>query len=340
MLHRFLILAGFVLTGCVHMVAPEPACDLHQYLVFSGPVQEESRFEPSGAAWDRLKDRYIIFNDKDDEPPVYIYEYNKMPGKLEIVDSLIMQKEDGAPIQVKKFEDASASLAKDGVIYAVTSCDRDNNAYNMLLRITLSQVGKAVFEEVPCFKEALRELRELLGVKYMKIEAMALSPGDKYLYLGIREVGAEYKYSQRIVMIWRIGLESGSMRPEKVFEMETRCILGRVEGISSLEYDPIKGRYLMLTSFEGEGNSKEDVGGHLWALDRESLEHKDGDVPGKAALLASFSHKAEGVSIDGRGGILIVFDDDASRKEKDEKKAREQNRFNIKQNQAYYLFMR
>jgi hypothetical protein len=340
MLHRFLILTGFFLAACVHTVAPEPASDLYPYLVFGGPVQEDARFEPSGAVWDRLGNRYIIFNDKDDEPPVYIYKYNEVPGELELVDTLIIQNEDGAPIKVKKFEDASASLAKDGVIYAITACDREDSAYNVLLRVTLSQVGKPVFEEVPGFKEALTKLRELLGVPYMKIEAMALSPGDKYLYLGIREVGAEYKHPQRVVMIWRIGLEGGSTRPEKVFEMETRWILGRVEGISALEYDPIKGRYLMLTSFEGEGNSKEDVGGHLWALDRESLEHRDGGIFGKAALLASFSHKAEGVSIDGHGRLLIVFDDDASRKEKNWKKAREQNQFNIMQNQAYYLFMK
>jgi hypothetical protein len=64
MVRKFLILTMLTLAVLVRAAAPEPGSGLHQYLVFSGPVQEGSRFEPSGAAWDRLSNRYIIFNDK------------------------------------------------------------------------------------------------------------------------------------------------------------------------------------------------------------------------------------------------------------------------------------
>ncbi|MGD9022914.1 MAG: esterase-like activity of phytase family protein [Deltaproteobacteria bacterium] len=312
----------------------------HEYLVFSGPVQQESRFEPSGVAWGGTDNRFVIFNDKDDEPPVYVYKHNEMSGRLELLDNLSVYREDGSRIKIKKFEDASASLANDGTIYVVTSCDRDDRPYNVLVRMTLDDAGKAAFEEMTHLTEALNSLRTLSGFPYMKVEAMALAPGDKYLYLGIREVGADHKHPQRVVMIFRLDLGDESKRLEKVFEMETQGLVGRVEGISSLEYDPMRGEYLMLTSFEGKGNSKKDVGSHLWAIERNSLEQNHGETSGKAELLASFSHKGEGVAVDGHGRILVVFDDDASRKEEDEKEAQKQDRFNIRQNQAYYLFMR
>ena len=231
-------------------------------------------------------------------------------------------------------------MDREGVFYAVTSCDRDNKPYNVLLKISFNQVGKAAFEEMPCFRVAIKKMKELLDAPYMKIEALALSQEDKYLYFGVREVGDSYKSPERVVMIWRLELKNMSKRPAKVFEMNTQDILGRDEGISSLEYDPVRKRYLMLTSFEKDGNSKDDVGSHLWAIDRESLEQEHGKVFEKAELLSSFSHKAEGVSIDGQGRILVVFDDDFYRKEKDEKKAQERNQFNIMKNQAHYLFMK
>lgn len=334
------IIIALILVIPFTVVAQEQGIDPNQYLILNGPIQEDSSFEPSGVAWDRLTRRYIIFNDKDDEPPIYIYGYDEKSEELKLIENLSIQQNNSGTIEVKKIEDASASLDREGVVYAVTSCDRDDKPYNVLIRISLNQAGKSVFEEMPSFREAIKKLKELLDVSYIKIEALALSPVDKYLYFGVREIGDSYKYPKRVVMIWRLEFKKMSKRPKKIFEMNTQGILGRGEGISSLEYDPVRKRYLMLTSFEKEGNSKDDVGSHLWAIDREYLEQEHGKIFKKAELLSSFSHKAEGVSIDGQGRILVIFDDDSYRKEKDEKKAQKRNQFNIMKNQAHYLLMK
>ncbi|PLX98205.1 MAG: hypothetical protein C0623_12840 [Desulfuromonas sp.] len=297
------------------------------YLTMKGPHARAARFEPSGLA--HQGENLFVFNDKNDEPPVYLYHLQE---GLFLIENIPLRTADGRIIEARKFEDASASNRGSREIYAVTSYDRPDPAYNRLIKISPRSGGGWSSEELPELGAKLAELRERLNTPYMKIEAFALSRDDRAAYVGVREIGPSYKEPSYVVMIWKLPIVDGGDPLEKVLEVDTVKRFGRAEGISALEYDGLRKRYLMLTSYEGE--SIDALGGHLWAIPEDLLEKGTGDCD--IEVLRSFLHKPEGVAVTEDGRIVVVFDDDSSRKEGDPERADREGKFNVYQNEAFY----
>jgi hypothetical protein len=320
---KFLTLLCLIsLWGCSTGIPVEDS-----YLTIKGPLARAARFEPSGLA--RQGENLFVFNDKNDEPPVYLYQ---LKDSLFLIENIPLLTADGLTIEARKFEDASASRRGSQAIYAVTSYDRPDPAYNRLIKISPRPGGGWSSEDLPELGAKLAGLRERLNTPYMKIEAFALSRDDRVAYVGVREIGPSYKEPSYVVMIWRLPIAVGGDPLEKVLEVDTVKRFGRAEGISALEYDGFRKRYLMLTSYEGEGIDA--LGGHLWTIPEELLEGKK-DV-GDIEVIRSFLHKPEGVAVTEDGRILVVFDDDSSRKEGDPERADREGKFNVYQNEAFY----
>jgi hypothetical protein len=316
------LLCLLALCGCSSGIPVEDA-----YLTIKGPRARTARFEPSGLA--RQGENLFVFNDKNDEPPVYLYQ---LKGSLSLIENIPLLTKDGLTIEARKFEDASASRNGSQAIYAVTSYDRPDPAYNRIIKISLRPGGGWSSEILPELGAKLAELRERLNTPYMKIEAFALSRDDRVAYVGVREIGPSYKEPSYVVMIWRFPVAVGGDPLEKVLEVDTVKRIGRAEGISALEYDGFRKRYLMLTSYEGEGIDA--LGGHLWAISEERLEGEtdDGDIE----VIRSFQHKPEGIAVAKDGTVIVVFDDDSARKEGDPERADREGKFNVYQNEAFY----
>ncbi len=319
-----LLLCLIPLWGCSAGIPVEDT-----YLIMKGPLARTDRFEPSGLAFQG--EGLFVFNDKNDEPPVYLYQ---LEDSLSLIEKIPLLAADGFVVEARKFEDASASRNGSHDLYAVTSCDRPDPAYNRLVKMSLRSGGGWSFDNLPGFESKVAKLRERLDTPYLKIEAFALSRDDMHAYVGIREIGPSYKEPAFVVMIWRFPIAEGGEPLEKILEIDTLKRFGRAEGISALEYDGFRKRYLMLTSYEGKEGRIDDVGGHLWAISEELLEggKEDGDIE----VIRSFIHKPEGVAVAKDGRIIVVFDDDASRKEADPERAIREGKFNVEQNEAFY----
>lgn len=297
--------------------------------IFSGPVSGESRFEPSGAAWDGASGRLLVLNDKSDEPPVYLYSLEqdrrlRLEGQFAVLDAM------GNPIEAKKFEDLTTTN-QPGRFLAVTACDRPDPAYNKLLAIEMSS-GAPVFEELSFFPEVIEKLHQEIGYPFLKIEGLAMSRDGKTLYLGIREVGPDYKNPQYIVSVWGLDLSDPSMKLYNVFTFDLTQVIGRDVGLSAMEIDPDSKDLLFLTSYEVDDTAS-GVGGHLWSTSSTP------PFPLPRSPLAEFNNKPEGLATMSNGKLIITFDDDNVRKEADPEKAAAFNKFPIKANQAFYVIM-
>ncbi len=85
--------------------------------------------------------------------------------------------------------------------------------------------------------------------------------------------------------------------------------VGRKVGVSSIEYDAVGQRLLLLTSYEGAG----EVGAFVWVLPDKAdgsignTPHLVRDAAGAPFLL---THKAEGMAVLSPGRIFVIHDDD------------------------------
>jgi hypothetical protein len=305
-----------------------------KYFMIQGPDDPDSRFEPSGAAYDSETGRVIVFNDKSDEPPVHVYEPDP-ETVLSLVSAYEPTGADGESVSVKKFEDAAASDYKSGEFYAVTSWDRPDEAYRKLLRFSIRD-GVPVLVDDESLALDVESLIKKTGHNYVKIEGLSVMPSDGSLVVGIREVGPDFEHPTRLVSLWKLTPGSAGHPAKLLMEFDTIEIIGREEGVSGIEYDPVGGRYLMTTSYEGAGYTTQDVGGHLWVIDAAALEGCIEVEPEYAVeAVAEFSHKPEALYIDKEGVVVVLFDDDDDRKEPDPEKAAKLGRFCMRQNQAF-----
>jgi len=157
----------------------------------------------------------------------------------------------------------------------------------------------------------------------LKVEGLALTPDEKHLLVGVRAIGKKKKKPEYRVIILKYKLDDLKKLPEILVNVDLRDdkdlqkILGMPEGegISSLEYDPNSGKYMVLTSYEvKDGKSKEHVSGNLWLIP-ENFEGLDVAKNWKQYNRMPFTHKPEGVSLASKPGeAIIVFEDDNDRK--------------------------
>lgn len=59
----------------------------------------------------------------------------------------------------------------------------------------------------------------------------------------------------------------------------------------------------------------------------------------KIEVIRAPQHKPEGVAVADDGTNVVVFDDDASRKEANPEKALKEKKFNVRQNEAFYMLL-
>jgi hypothetical protein len=315
-------------------------------------------FEPSGIARIPNTDDYIVIDDKD--PYLFIFELkgNKLhqisnpPIKLKYKYKDENGKKTKVKVKVKKLEGITASLKKPGTFYAITAFDRDNEKYRKLVRFGLekkekkkglnsekNEKEKELNNEKPYKIVKLEELKiydpyEAITYKdkpipWLKVEGLALTPDEKHLLIGVRAIGKNKKPDKKNeyielyrAIILKYKLNDLKKLPEILVNVDLEKIIGRPEGISSLEYDPKLKKFIVLTSFEMDEKKSEDedvpeidqVGGHLWLVP-EDFEGLNDAANWEQYKKMSFTHKAEGVSLTSKPGeAIVVFDDDNDRK--------------------------
>jgi hypothetical protein len=289
-------------------------------------------FEPSAVA--RIGDsaRFLIMNDKSGIAAATVYGLSYLPDSTPQ-----LREERSFDVEAVKLEGVAASVHTPGVFYVTTSFDRPGEGTNRLVKITLDQQGLLASQEVlPLFHPG-EAIRKQLGLPWSKVEALALSPEEDRLLFGIRAVGPDFMNPSFRVAILSYSLDALTEEPELVLNIDLSpdTVLGRPEGISSLEYVASLNSYLLLTSFEDPGDVPpvEQTGAHLWVIpgDLEALAAPEAwrDLP-----RLELSRKAEGVAAVSRDGLkaLIVFDDDAARKSD----TGEQGKFELAPNEAVF----
>jgi len=295
-------------------------------------------FEPSGIARIPNTDDYIVIDDKDPYLFIFKLEDNKLdqisnpPIKLKYKYKDENGKKTEVKVKVKKLEGITASLKNPGTFYAITAFDRDNEKYRKLVRFSLKRNKDGKYEE-PYILNDLAKLKisdpgGVIGgddMPWFKVEGLALTPEEKHLLVGVRAIGMNEDNPEYRVIILKYKLDDLKKLPEILVNVDLRDdkdlqkILGMPEGegISSLEYDPDSGKYIVLTSYESsEKDIKTDeVGGHLWLVPEDFEGLNDAANWEQYKKRPSFTHKPEGVSLTSKPGeAIVVFDDDNDRK--------------------------
>lgn len=273
----------------------------------------KARFEPSGVA-NLGRGHVLVVNDKADA------------ARFTVWSDLGRAAHIGAPrpklafdldLDFTKLEDVSASRRNPGWALAITSFEGHPDPSNdRLIQLFVDPASGSNFgRQVPLFdpKSVTRSLKGEAG-SYAKVEACAFSPDERQLFVGLRSVGPNHEGQKFGVTLLAYDAKRTGAPPSVVADVDLRPVLGRAEGISALEYAPRLGAWLLTTSYEGDGDHRSDVGGHLWV------------VPGGLGMLARpeawkqlprfrLAHKPEGVTELDDGRVLIVFDDDDDRKD-------------------------
>jgi hypothetical protein len=329
---RFLALSGqivlLLLPSTLYATPPTKGeiKDNAPYLLFG----RYARFEPSAVAAFHGTPYLIVLNDKEDykESPFSIYEMkkgasSKIPPSL-IERARIWPRINGKKIKIAKLEGITPSRKTPGVFYAITAFDRPVPKYRVLLRFRLAikerkkkKKASFSFKDITLLSIAdpTAFIEKTKQKKWSKIEALALTPDEDALLLGVRAVGSSFKAPEYRVLILRYSLNHLQQTPQIVVDLETKPLLGRSEGIAAMAYIPSTKQYLVVTSYEDDNQARpiDQIGAHIWFLpgDLSFLGHASAWY--KAARLR-LKHKAEGIADLGDGRFLVVYDDDADRK--------------------------
>jgi hypothetical protein len=289
-------------------------------------------FEPSAVARIGDSDRFLVLNDKSGIAAATVYKLVCPPGSAPQ-----LREELSFDVDAEKLEGVTASARESGVFYATTSFDRPGEGTNRLVKITLDQQARLASQEVLPLYHPGEAVRKQLGLAWSKVEALALSPEEDRLLFGVRAAGPDFMSPSFRVTVLSYRIDALTEEPELVLNIDLSpdTILGRPEGISSLEYVDGLGSYLLLTSFEDPRDvpAVEQTGAHLWVIPGDlaavSAPEAWRDLPRR-----ELHRKAEGVAAVSRDGLkaLIVFDDDAARKSD----AGEEGKFKLAPNEAVF----
>lgn len=161
------------------------------------------------------------------------------------------------------------------------------------------------------------------ALPYFKVEGLAAT--DKQLLFGIREEGKSYEsftYRARIISVsYRIEKTDNGERIRlsddwkiiNTFDIaKTEPSLPASLALSSLEYDPYRGRFWMLTSLEKNGQ----LDAYLWTISPEDLyANKPSTLlrDAQGQPLHTAGHKAEDLTFLDNNRVLLIHDDDRGR---------------------------
>ncbi|RIV26764.1 hypothetical protein DYU11_00110 [Fibrisoma montanum] len=157
------------------------------------------------------------------------------------------------------------------------------------------------------------------AMPYFKIEGLAAT--DKHLLFGIREEGQSYDNFKHRVKVISVSYKLEGTGTDRRLRLQNDWKLiadfnpASVEpslpgplALSSLEYDPARGRFWLLTSLEANGQ----VDAYLWTITQADLFANKPftlirDEMGKPL---HFGHKAEDLTLLAPNRLLVVHDDD------------------------------
>ena len=278
--------------------------------------------------------RVLLANDKD-MPANLSPVFSKLPGTLP--DSLQMPTYLMAPAYklARKYEDFAQTPDRKFTLLT-TAFDRvkadspDWNGYNTLLYwhtgdeqnpivLTPDDSSKTSIAYRTKLARALANDEFPGEVPYFKVEGLAAT--DQLLLFGIREIGRDYNdfkpvnkiitVSYRVVQTpagERIRLDDDWRVVADFNAPNTAPDLPKPLSLSSLEYDPARNRFWLLTSLE----TPEKLDAYLWYISPDDLM---ADKPftlvrnGQGQPL-HFNHKAEDLTFLDNNRLLIIHDDD------------------------------
>jgi len=206
----------------------------------------------------------------------------------------------------RKFEDMT--IYRDQLIL-ITSFDRDKKSYNRIVGYDFKREKSYLIAD----KSIKKRLRDLIGHDYFKIEGIEAI--NSQIFIGIREVGKNYKNFDYTIKILSIGfgedengeiLLNGEMRLYKEFQVANL-------GLSSLKYDYHRDTLYILTSLELKGKME----GYIFYIEHDQVKM----LNDKFHIPIRLRSKAEGITMIDENHLLIVYDDDR------ETKNREKNEF-------------
>ncbi len=309
--------------------APPPASS-DPYVIF----ERCPKFEPSAVARIGDSDRFLVMNDKDEMPTVTVFTLTTADGPARMVEGKSFA------VDAEKLEGTTSSLRTPGVFYVTTSFDKPGAIRNRLIKITLDEKDRLASQEVLEVYHPGKAVKEFLGHAWSKVEALALSADESRLLFGVRAVGPDYKHPSFRVLILSYRMAALTEKPEMVVNVDLSPpeLVGRAEAISSIEYVPGLGGYLLLTSFEARDDLPvaKQTGGHLWRLPKDLATVSAPDA-WKTLPRVAFVRKPEGVAAATSDGskALVVFDDDDDRKSA----TGEGGRFRLKHDQAVFTLV-
>ncbi len=161
------------------------------------------------------------------------------------------------------------------------------------------------------------------ALPYFKIEGLAAT--DKQLLFGIREEGKSYesfKYRAKIISVsYRVdkSVAGDRIRLANDWKIINDFDIAKLDAnlpkplaLSSLEYDPYRKRFWMLTSLESNGQ----LDGYIWTISPDDLYANKPftlvrDAQGQP--LHTTGHKAEDLTFLDANLVLIIHDDDRGR---------------------------
>jgi hypothetical protein len=266
-------------------------------------------FQPSAAAFDPATGRVLVFSDRD--TTLYRYELATAGLRLppeEHHDPLRLP----AGVQVGKLE--GLTRLPSGDFLATTAFDHADPRYHRLLRFSYSPDDPAEAAPVSVDDAALEAaVRAASGQPWFKIEAVAVDRTGTRVFFGVRNVGPSPEEPRDAALVVRCPLAGDRVgRPEAVISLSTVDALGgRAEGLSDIQLDASGDGFLILTSHEGRGDSRDDHAGHLFRVPARVL--LDGAPPAPIALgapLEVFHARPEGLAVEPSGALIVVFDDD------------------------------
>ncbi len=316
-----------------HIYATTDLRQRTEYRTFK--IRANDKFEPSGIAQIADSNYFIVVNDKGRENRQFVVFHLSDDGSLQEAKGW------GYPetIDAKKFEAITRSREKPHVFFAITAFDRNINRdrYRQFVRIEASTEQRRLNVKPIELYPPDQYVAERLGQDWAKVEAIALSPDERYLLVGIRAIGSSHRSPGYGVTILQYDMGDLAAKPQLVLDIDLAELVGRPEGVSSLEFSAEHDKYLLLTSLEDETYPipRGQVGGHLWVLDRHLPKY--GELRGWYDLdPVEFSHKPEGVEAVSDNTVIVVFDDDSDRKSE----TGSNGMFTLKQNEGVFSAVR
>jgi hypothetical protein len=298
MVHRLALLL-IVLSATTAQCGPPP------YPIFEAPTK---KFEPSAAAYDHDSGRIVVLNDKD----AMIHAYKLKNGKLEA--ATLKPPELTGDGKIMKFEAMAPIPGTTNEYLALCAFDRDDPAYRRAVRFKYEagdRISATPIDLLPSsFEDAVNKV--VPGKRWYKFEGVAFDGTGSKVFLGIRNIGSDFKTFDNVVVLLRCPFDGRKIGPpERAFHFSTRSAVGAEEGLSDFVRDPQSGDYWLLTSKELGWKYIPDHGGHLFKLPAAWLDGEQGSEP--KALdkpLAEFTAKCEALVLMPDGRKLVIFDSD------------------------------